>query len=269
MKEHMDINRILLRAERSVAFESPDHNVPWGTRLDNSRNLRFNEKLARLYSPDRERPVSVLDLGCSGGGFVRSLLNAGFFAMGLEGSDYSFVRKRAEWRTIPEHLFTCDISKKFRIVQNNDAQEAPVHFDVVTAWEVVEHLAERELDQLTDNVQTHLAEDGLWIMSVSSEDDMVNGVNLHQTVKPADWWIHFFAERGLHHLPSMVDYFNTQFVRGPKYGALHSFHLVLSPSADKNPAPPREGLTERLYDRWLGSAIQRRLSRWIVGPTDL
>ena len=65
-----------------VALDSPDHLTPWGTARDNSKNIRFNHKLLRLFN-HLSRPLQVLDLGCSGGGFVRSLLDVGQFAVGI------------------------------------------------------------------------------------------------------------------------------------------------------------------------------------------
>ena len=84
--------------QKPVALDSPDHLMPWGTRQDNSTNLQFNLKLARWLPLET---LSVLDLGCSGGGFVKSVLDMGCLAVGLEGSDYSQVRARTEWATIP------------------------------------------------------------------------------------------------------------------------------------------------------------------------
>ena len=61
----------LVRTEREVAYESPDHLTPWGTKQNNSTNGRFNDKLYKLY-PKQEQ-LKVLDMGCSGGGLVTAL----------------------------------------------------------------------------------------------------------------------------------------------------------------------------------------------------
>lgn len=258
--------RIVLQTDHPVALHSPDHLCPWGTRYDNSVNLRFNEKLEALYPRSATETMQVLDLGCSGGGFVKSILDRGGLGVGLEGSDYSLRHRRAEWRTIPEFLFTCDITKPFALELDQQGERTPLRFHVITAWEVMEHIAERELPPLIANVKRHLRPDGLWIISVASTDDIVNGVNLHQTVKPRDWWIRLCSEHGLTAIPAFESYFNTQYVRGPKYGAPSSFHLVLSASPADAPRVPRPRLLERVYDRWLGSARQRRIARWIMGP---
>jgi len=63
-----------------------------------------------------EKQLKILDMGCSGGGFVRNCLDDGCLAIGLEGSDYSKRHRRAEWRVIPEYLFTCDVTASLKLL---------------------------------------------------------------------------------------------------------------------------------------------------------
>jgi SAM-dependent methyltransferase len=251
--------KIVVRAEREVADESPDHLVPVGTRRDNSTNQRFNDKLYKLY--DFTRQLKILDLGCSGGGFVKNCFDDGHVAVGLEGSDYSKRFGRAEWRTIPELLFTCDVTGEFEIFMEAQGRLERLQFDVVTSWEVMEHIAARDLPRVAANVKKHLAPGGLWIMSVSPRPDVYNGVNLHQTVQPKSWWIEQFRQLGLEQLEEYVIYFNTQWVRGPKFGYSDgSFHLVLGQDRADLPPVPRQGLLRWVYDRWRGSMPQKFLA---------
>jgi len=258
--------KITVTAEREIAYESADHLVPWGTGRGNFTNQRFNDKLYKLWPVGTF--LKVLDMGCAGGGFVRNCLDDGCIAMGLEGSDYSKRLRRAEWRTIPEYLFTCDITRNFDITFEF-AGQAPeqAKFEVITSWEVMEHIAEPDIATVAANVKKHLAPGGLWIMSVDSKDDIVKGVNLHQTVQPKSWWINKFAQLGLTYFPEYVKYFNTQWIRGPKYGYSYtSFHLVVA--ADPSKVPPllrndkwqRRGALRWIYDRWRGSTPQKFLS---------
>lgn len=251
--------RIRFHADSPVAIASPDHLLPWGTKRDNSVNRRFNDKLYRLY-PKFGEQLRVLDMGCSGGGFVKSCFDDGCLAVGIEGSDFSRRLGRAEWRTIPEYLFTCDITKPFQLRIAFENREENLTLDVVTSWEVMEHIAEKDLEAVAGNVRKHLAPTGMWIMSVSPNEEVINGVRLHQTVQPREWWIRRFAALGFTHVPAYVNYFNTQFIRGPKYNAPGSFHLVLSLDPSKAPPVPSEGLLRRLHDKWLGSVPQRVLS---------
>jgi SAM-dependent methyltransferase len=258
------MERIILTEAVPVAAASVDHLVPRGTRQDNSRNPRFNEKLYALF-PYSKR-IRVLDLGCSGGGFVRDCAEDGLLAAGLEGSDFSRQNKRAEWKTIPDRLFTCDITAPFRLELESDGGRGPLTFDVITAWEVMEHIAEKDLPGVASNVARHLEKGGLWIMSISPADDIVGGINYHQTVRPRPWWLAKFAEFGWVHLPEYVAYFNTQFIRGPKYGGPRSgFHLVLGRPGEPRPRIPRERIRTRLYDRWLNCKVQKKLRLLLVG----
>jgi 2-polyprenyl-3-methyl-5-hydroxy-6-metoxy-1,4-benzoquinol methylase len=207
--------------DHPVAVNSPDHLVPWGTARDNSRSDRFNARLFVLLHPERR---SLLDLGCSGGGSVRSLIELGVFAVGIEGSDYSLQNLRAEWSTIPEFLFTADITKPFTV--STHAQD-PFLFGVVTLWEVAEHLREECIPQMLANVDRHLAPGGLVIMSISPNSDVIEGVELHQTIKPKAWWIQRFEELGWTNHDAIVNYFGSHFVRGGE-DAPNSFHVVLA-----------------------------------------
>lgn len=214
-----------------VAFESRDHTHPAGTAHDNSRNPKFNQLLFKLTGGV---PLRVLDLGCSGGGFVKDMLDAGHVAIGIEGSDYSLLRKRAEWATIPGNLFTADVTRPFQVVERmfepapDAATEAwvGVKFDVVTAWEVMEHIPEEGLDRLIRNVLDHLAPGGIWVMSVSTQ----TGFH-HVTVRDQPWWLELFARYGLANDHRAVRHFGSEWVRGPQQNAPGSFHLVLKRSA--------------------------------------
>jgi 2-polyprenyl-3-methyl-5-hydroxy-6-metoxy-1,4-benzoquinol methylase len=72
--------------DKPVALDSPDHLHPWGTTRDNSVNLAFNRRLSWWIPASMLR---VLDLGCAGGEFVKSILDLGGISIGIEGSDYS------------------------------------------------------------------------------------------------------------------------------------------------------------------------------------
>lgn len=252
--------KIVLKSEKEVAYDSNDYFVPWGTIRDNSRNNRFNDKLYRLF-PDQQ--IYVLDLGCSGGGFVKDCIDDGHFAVGLEGGDYSKKAKRAEWATIPEFLFTCDITSDFDIFLEKDKNIDLFKFDVVTSWDVLEHIEKEKLQKVADNVLKHIKKEGLWILSIAPYEDIIEGVNLHRTMEKKEWWVEKFGKFGLVHIDKYVDYFNTQFVRGHKFGAPNSFHLVLSPTGI-GPNIPTESIITRIKDRWLGTKIQRELRSWIV-----
>lgn len=176
---------VRLFTDYPVAYESNDYLVPHGTIRDNTRFPRFVEKCEYILE---SRSLSFLDLGCAGGGMVLEAALKGHFAMGLEGSDQSKLQQRAEWRLLGENLQTCDITKPFQILDlaTNDNYK----FDVISAWEVLEHIAESDLSQLFENIKNHLSEKGRFVASIANYDDIdpTTGVNWHITLHDYEWW---------------------------------------------------------------------------------
>jgi len=237
---------IRMKAEKPVAFDSPDHIQPWGTANDNSTNPKFNEKLF-WWIPRKN--VSLLDIGCSGGGFVKSLLDVGCIAAGVEGSDYSKKTKRAEWATIPGNLFTADATAPFELTLHDEVTNRiqPLKFSVVTAWEFIEHIAEPDLEKVMRNIDNHLAPNGVVIMSVSPNEEYINGVKLHQTVAEKPWWVQKFASLGFTHHDQVVTYFDRDWIRGEDNNAPGSFHVVLTRTGEELPYPDRISGLSYLY----------------------
>ena len=196
--------QITIETDKPIAVDSLDHTQPLGSRIDNSSSLAFNKKLYELI-PASE--VRLLDLGCSGGGFVRSILEDGGFAIGIDGSDYSLKRKRAEWGTIPSHLFTADVTAPFTL--RNCAPD-PVKFNVITGWEFWEHIPENKIADVVENIVRHADPDAIFVGSISS-----NVEPHHCTAKPKSWWIERFAQFGIHSDKEYTDHFGgVDLVRG-------------------------------------------------------
>jgi len=249
---------VRVRTDAPVATTSLDHTDPRGTAQDNSRNHRFNRKLYELFR-GLNRPVRVLDLGCAGGAFVRDCLYDGHFAVGLEGSDYSAVTGRAEWPVLGDrYLFTADITKPFDVQSNGSASR--LLFDVITLWEVLEHIGESDLPGVFANIRSHLHPGGLVMASISDES-----LPHHQTCHARPWWMAAFEAQGLKPVDPYISYFATQFIRGSKYGAVGSFHVIATNDATSAPGIPPTRLLPRLLDHvWFGSPGQRTL-RTLLG----
>jgi 2-polyprenyl-3-methyl-5-hydroxy-6-metoxy-1,4-benzoquinol methylase len=185
---------IEFRCEKAIATDSLDHIEPRGTAKDNTHWVPF---IARCEAIFGFRDLRYLDLGCAGGGLVFDFLARRHFAIGLEGSDFSLLRRRAEWATIPHHLFTCDITHPFRVLER--ATGETLHFDVIGIWDALEHLPEERLPTFFSNVAAHLSPQGVFCGTVSTREASAStgDRNHHATVKPKCWWETVFANHKL------------------------------------------------------------------------
>ena len=255
-----DFERIILETEYPLASDSPDHLNPKGTRFDLSVNERFNYKVHMLFR-ERIPQIKVLDLGCSSGMFVRTWIETGHFAVGVEGSDYSRNFQRGAWPIISKFLFTADITKPFSLKIQNTSGIDPLTFDLVTAWEVMEHIPEDGLGTVIANIKTHLSENGYFICSISPRSAI--GIHdtdeLHQTVQDLDWWEAYFLKHGLKRNRSLENFFNGQYVRGGIIDGYESFNFVLHHEDAKDHPVPKIRFTHRLMDKWVHSRLQRFL----------
>lgn len=187
----IDRETFQLQTDNPIAVTSHDHLYPRGTKNDSTRSPRFVGACEKML-PNKE--IKHLDLGCAGGGLVFDFLKRGHLSFGLEGSDYSLKWKRAEWGCIPNALRTCDITKPFTVrLKNNNT---PAQFDIVTMWEVFEHIPQDLIPGLLQNVKAHIHKDSFFVGSIALFDDIENGVSFHPTVKPRDWWRVVFEENG-------------------------------------------------------------------------
>lgn len=186
-------SHMTIATEHPVAVHSDDHKFPRGVRNDNSRHPRFVKVIEEMF----KRKVRHLDMGCAGGGLVLDFLLRGHESAGVEGSDFARKEQRAEWRVIPRHLFTADITRPFSFFGAADGSRAK--FDVITAWEVLEHIPEASLAGLCSNLRKNLSEGGIFVASIATFEDRdpESGAVWHVTVKPRDWWLEAFEKHGL------------------------------------------------------------------------
>lgn len=179
-----------------LALDSPDFITPWGTMRDNSTNPEFIKEVITRFE---NKKINFLDLGCSGGKLIRDFIPFCEYSVGLEGSNYSIINQRAEWPDLYlQNLFTCDVSKPFDIfhdVAENGIQR--IHFDCITAWELIEHLKPESLDTFFHNVYKHLKDNGIFVCSISWASEMSTGIQLHQTIWKENQWNEYFAKLGL------------------------------------------------------------------------
>jgi len=268
IERYWEIDRVVVKTDHPVALDSPDHIAPFGTAQDNSRNHLFNEKLYALYP---SRSPLILDLGCAGGGFVHDCINDGCLAVGIEGSDFSLRMNRAEWPIgAGKFLFTADITKPFEVEAIIRGEAIPLSFDVITAWEVMEHIAEPNLPAFMENINRHLSANGLLFFSISAEESSHHGIHLHQTMQSREWWLGYFRGHGLDECTSLEAYFKGRYIRGrgTRFELVNrgrDFVLILSRKSATLPVAAPVSTARFFYDLWRGSWLQRVLQKLLVG----
>lgn len=167
---------VYVETQYPIAEDSLDHQHPCGAARDNSRHAGFVKKVLGIWN---HKPY-ILDIGCAGGGMVSDFIGAGCLAVGIEGSDYPLKHDKGEWpRLGGVNLFTADATERFQIKYPDST--ADISFDVITSWEVMEHIAEDDLGQFMNNVKRHLTIDGYFICSINSDPWEWDGVDLHVT----------------------------------------------------------------------------------------
>lgn len=205
-----------------LALDSADYLDPYGAAQNSSINSLFNQKLYSLY----DYKISLLDLGCAGGGFVEECNKDGHFAIGIDGSNYPKNHNLYSWINIPDKLFNADISKPFAIIDDADMN---VYFDVITAWELLEHIPEKDINIFLNNVLHHLKSNGLFIVSINaaSQEHAKSIYNTgwgedkkfhHRNIKCPKWWDKKFLEFDLVDNIEIRNSFQGQFIRGPGFG---------------------------------------------------
>lgn len=149
-----------------------------GTKNDNSSNLQFIYDLENAFGS----PLSVLDLGSVGGLFVHDLIRRGHNAIGLERSDYNVITHRAEWPALyQKNLFTCDVGREFRVYTEEKGMKKQFLCDVITAWEVIEHIPLERMGQFFENGRQHLRLGGYLFGSVNVTSCTENNITYHQS----------------------------------------------------------------------------------------
>ncbi len=156
-------------AERSPGFKSA---------------LRYSQALRAVNG-------RALDVGC-GVGFVVQLMGSPMFGFEAYGCDVSAEGVRRS----TERLGESAIGRVRLIGSDGVLPFEDGYFDVVTCFDVLEHLDEPDILRLRDEMIRVRTDRGLTLLSVSlrpagSEDHL--GDNLHRTVQPIQFWIDMFG----------------------------------------------------------------------------
>ena len=125
-------------------------------------------------------PISVIDVGCAVGEFVKEWLKRGIDAYGLEGSPDA-----VEFLMFPqEKLIQHDLRTPIKLNGKK--------FDLVTCIEVAEHLDEEFADMFLDNL-TKLSDTILMSAAPPGQKG-----HYHVNCQPYSYWIDKMDRRGYH-----------------------------------------------------------------------
>jgi SAM-dependent methyltransferase len=176
--------------DHKVALQSNDHLYPLGALTD----VTHSPQLVNWANSFFGRKIQFMDLGCAGGGVVCDFLLHGHEAIGIEGSSVPEMSGTGFWPFLANTLFTADITKPFQVIE----QDKNARFDLITAWEVLEHIPEKDVYGLLSNIKSHLKPDGLFIGSIAQFEsiDPASGVDLHINVNSQKWWTDQFTGAG-------------------------------------------------------------------------
>jgi hypothetical protein len=203
-----------LQTDHPIALGSNDHLSPDSTTEGIPRPTMFVQDCIRVLGEG----LRLLDLG-----LVYEARDNGVLAMGIDGSDFCRRNRIGYWPLLDDHLFTCDITKPFQFVETGSA--TPVRFDLVTMWEVLEHIDEKDLPALFSNIHRQLTDDGYFLGSISLLEYLdTTGKPYHVTLQDRDWWKSMFLASGIEMLD--VHPFNEYlFCRGngPRYQDFHNY----------------------------------------------
>lgn len=159
------------RIVKPCATESLDNLHPKGA-LSTIGNPGF------LLEMDRRLKHSPrwLDLGCAQGTLVKAARMLGWEAYGIEGA--------------------ASVVSPSRFIFNGDITEhisASEPFDMVTAWEVLEHIPTHLLPGVVNNIVRNLKPGGLFLASTNDEPELHCGVDLHVTKLTNAKWKETFS----------------------------------------------------------------------------
>lgn len=156
IEQTIDRRRAQERAKYEALWEK--HGA-WGTHNHGSKA----QKLILTLSP-----ATLLDVGCGDNKFAKWARSEGILATGVD-----FAGCGADIKAAAHDLPFKDNA-----------------FDVVTAFDVMEHLLPEEVDEVLEELvrvgRSHLV---LGISYRESRVRALNGETLHPTIRPKDWWV--------------------------------------------------------------------------------
>jgi GT2 family glycosyltransferase len=157
------------------------HYYSAGERVPYERNQQWLGFFAGVADRIRSdiAPATTLDVGCAHGFLVESLTDRGVDAHGFDVSEFAISQVRD------------DVKPKCWV--GSVLEPIPGHYDLVTCFEVLEHLEVEDADRAVANLCT-IADD---ILFSSTPTDFRQ--ETHVNVRPPEFWAELFARHGFVH----------------------------------------------------------------------
>ena len=179
-----------LICDNALAIHSNDFKEPESTTEGMGDASWFIYEIERLIE---NKNISFLDIGCGSGALAFQFLKRDHFSVGLDGSDFCKKTRKGYWE-YNDLLKTCDVTKKFHVEVDGKQRK----FDLVTMWEVFEHIPEKFVASVLSNIHENLEAKGFFIGSISKLEysNPKTGNVYHVTLKDYSWWRQKFEESG-------------------------------------------------------------------------
>jgi predicted TPR repeat methyltransferase len=195
-----------IRTRYPIAVDSNDHLIPRGA-LDQQghEGIEFFAEL-RVRYPEIK---SILDLGTGTGAFVANGLADDYEICGIDGTDavdqtlpWAYYKNKVLFHADLRYSFTLGEEKEVYIDEFYGPTEYRVYphkFDLITAWDVMEHLTEDTIGNTLDSITRHLVQQGYFMGTI--EFTNTDNELYHHLCKPREWWLEKFTECGFEELP--------------------------------------------------------------------
>lgn len=147
------------------------------------------------------KPHNALEVGCGFGHRVRALRNLGVGANGFDISMWAIKNTPYE-NELPKHA----LWQGNLLDEQLDKGGTLCEYDLVIAYDVLEHIEEKDLDTAIQNIRGWT---NRWVLlSIPFEGDPnLYRDHTHRIFRPRDWWVEQLAKHGLAVVPT-PEHFN-------------------------------------------------------------
>ena len=131
-----------------------------------------------------------LDIGASRGYLCKAMNENGVESYGLDGWTYGIDNNQLD---IPmEKYVICDMTAfDFSVL------DFEKYFDISTAFEITEHIHEKDIKRFYDNV-VYMSKEHICSIHTGGVDSTmdIDFETNHHNVKPTEWWVDFLSQYG-------------------------------------------------------------------------